>query len=64
MFKLSEVLMTAIIKKISNAIITDKSEGVLLAQCGCQGYCGSGCSGEYCANGCDDHCSAQVYRAN
>lgn len=62
MFKLTADFLNAITKKISTVVVTESSRSVTLSQCGCQGYCGSGCSGKYCANGCDDGCSAQVYR--
>ncbi len=28
---------------------------------GCDGWCGSGCSGQYCAQGCGSDCSSSVY---
>lgn len=62
MFKLDFDLL----KKIKDAINPTYKVAVATGEiynsyCGCQGYCGSGCSGSYCAQGCGSGCDSSVY---
>ena len=61
MFTIDENLLTEITTQISADPVYSHENGGYAASCGCQGECGSGCSGKYCANGCDDGCSSQIY---
>ena len=61
MFKLIDDLMKKITNHISTQPVYAASDNYSYSCRSCDGECGSGCSGAYCAQGCGSDCSSSVY---
>ena len=61
MFKLVGDLLRKIEENISAKSVYVMGENYSFSCRGCDGECGSGCSGAYCSQGCDSDCSSSVY---
>ncbi len=62
MFKIRNKLQDKISTMITKGKIYSYTDEILHSYCGCQGQGGSGCSGRYCAQGCNGDCSSTSFR--